>query len=192
MSPPDCADGGHVEDIEQTYLPIDSVTSPAKHESDYNAGYGAVKPDEKIISTSDYENIVKSIASSSPYRTPTCLDVNDTYCPNELEPGTADKGKWTPLADDPLQNYIDTGNFEKKQDAASGETKEGFRRGKAKKTCVSIQECYESTGNKPSTVSCIVIVLLICLALSIGIVFIFRKVRKDSSLVPVQQEDAKQ
>ena len=102
-----------------------------------------------------------------------------------------DSGKWKPVDGDPLQTYIDTGEFEKKIDTSSGETKEGFRRGKAKKTCVSIQECYESTGNNTNITSCIVIVLLVCIALSIGMVFIFQKVRKDRGSVTTQPEAAK-
>ena len=189
MSPPDCADDGHVEDIEQTYIPIDSITSPAKHEADYNTGYEAVNPDPNIISAADLKSIENSIANSSPYRTPECLDIDDTYCANELEAGAEDHGKWIPADEDPLQTYIDTGEFEKK--TASGETKEGFRRGKPKKTAVSVQECYETVNNKQTTTSCIVIVLLVCIALSIGIVFIFRKVRKDSDSVTTQPQSAK-
>ncbi len=188
MAPPDCADGGHVEDIEQTYIPIDGITSPSKQEPELNSTYPAVNPDPNIISMADYENIAKSIANSSPYRTPECLDMNDTYCANELEVGVEDRGKWTPVDENPLQTYIDTGEFEKKTDTASGETKESFRRGKAKKTTVSVQECYETINNKPSTASCIVIVLLVCIALSIGVVFIFRKVRKGSGSVTEQHE----
>ena len=189
MAPPDCADDGHVEDIEQTYIPIDSITSPGKHEADLNSGYPAVTADANIISTADLENIEKSIAKSSPYRTPECLDINNTYCTNELEAGATDSGKWTPADKDPLQIYIDTGEFEKKTGADSGETKEGFRRGKPKKTCVSIQECYE-TVNKQNTASCIVIVLIVCIALSIGMVFVFRKVRKDRGSVTTQLQAA--
>ena len=189
MSPPDCADGGHVDDIEQTYIPIDATTSPNKGEPDLNSTYQAVNADSTIISKADLENIEKSIASSSPYRTPKCLDINDTYCANELESGVEDHGKWKPADENPLQTYIDTGEFEKKTD--SEKTKEGFRQGKQKKTCVSIQECYETACNKPNTTSCIVIVLLVCIALSIGMVFIFRKVRKDRGSVTVQPQAAK-
>ena len=191
MSPPDCADSGHVDDIEQTYIPIDGITSPDKHEADYNTGYGTINPDPNIISASDYKNISKSVSNSSSYRTPECLDINNTYCSNELEPGAMDPGKWKPVDEGPLQTYIDTGEFEKKTDTASGETKEGFRRGKPKKTCVSIQECYETVNNKTNTTSYIVIVLLVCIALSIGMVFMFRKVRKDSGSVTTQPQAAK-
>lgn len=195
MAPPDCADDGHVEDIEQTYIPIDSITSPGKHEPDLNSAYPAVTADANIISSADLENIEKSIAKSSPYRTPECLDINNTYCANEIEAGATDSGKWIPADKDPLQTYIDTGEFEEKTDTDSGETKsgktkEGFRRGKPKKTCVSIQECYE-TVNKQNTASCIVIVLLVCIALSIGIVFVFRKVRKERGSVTTQPQAEK-
>lgn len=178
MSPPDCHSGA-VEDLEQTYIPIDDVTSPAKHDADYNTGYGAVNPDPGIISSNGYNEIANQIVNSSPYRTPECLDIQDIYCANELEAGVEDRGKWIPADENPLQTYIDTGEFEKK---------EGFRSGKVKKTAVSIQECYEMVNNKPNTTSCVVIILLVCIALSIGMVFIFQKVRKGGGAVTAQPE----